>query len=92
KALIDSGAHMTLVAKGLVKKENLEKTKRQQPIKMRNADGTPNRNGKLTEDARIQMDLGGHKEEIKALVSDISSADIFLGYDWLMDKSRSQIL
>ncbi|XP_006454866.1 hypothetical protein AGABI2DRAFT_140700 [Agaricus bisporus var. bisporus H97] len=67
KALIDSGAHMTLVAKGLVKKENLEKTKRQQPIKMRNADGTPNRNGKLTEDARIQMDLGGHKEEIKAL-------------------------
>ncbi|XP_006459721.1 hypothetical protein AGABI2DRAFT_44617, partial [Agaricus bisporus var. bisporus H97] len=54
------------------------------PIKMRNADGTPNRSGKLTEDARIQMDLGGHKEDIKALVSDISSADIFLGYDWLI--------
>ena len=41
-ALVDSGANLTLVSKDLVKKENLVKEERGQPVEVRNADGMLN--------------------------------------------------
>ena len=78
KALIDSGANMTMVSKHLVEEQKLEKTKRDQAVIMRNADGSPNINGKLTDNSDLTININGHEEMVTALGSDISSADIFL--------------
>lgn len=75
---------MTMVSKELVKNADLPTKERRRAVIMRNADGTENKSGKLKHDAEIQIDIGGHKETVNALVSDISSADVFLGYDWLV--------
>ncbi|KXN85047.1 hypothetical protein AN958_11753, partial [Leucoagaricus sp. SymC.cos] len=38
----------------------------------------------ITHYANIDLDTQGHKEQLKAVVTTLDSADIFLGHDWLV--------
>jgi len=47
-----------------------------------NIDGT--KNGEVTQFALLEVEINEHKEQINAVVMNLNSTNMFLGYDWLM--------
>ena len=85
KTLIDSGCTDTCVSKDLVQKENLPTEKLERPRQVFNADGTPNVDGNITECVKVEVEMGGHKEDIKAAVVQLENrTDMIIGHDWLI--------
>ncbi|KXN91855.1 hypothetical protein AN958_11795 [Leucoagaricus sp. SymC.cos] len=54
------------------------------PFKVFNADGTPSGHKPITHFTSITLNTQGHKEQVKAVVTTLDSADIFLGHNWLV--------
>ena len=42
------------------------------------------KNGEVTRVAPLEVKINGHKEQLEAVVTDLNSMDMFLGYDWLV--------
>ena len=42
------------------------------------------KNGEVTKMAPLEVKINEHKEQLEAVVMDLNSMDIFLGYDWLI--------
>ena len=53
------------------------------PILARNADGTENTKGKITQFVELIMGVGPHKERQRFLITGLGKARVFIGYDWL---------
>ncbi len=51
---------------------------------MRDSCGTPNVNSNITECVKVEVEIGGHKEDIKAVVQLEDRTDIIMGHDWLI--------
>jgi len=51
-------------------------------FKVFNADKT--KNGDVTQYMLIKVKINRHKKQINAVVTDLNSIDIFLGYNWLV--------
>jgi len=48
------------------------------------------KNRKVTRVASLEIEINGHKEQLKAAVIDLDGMDIFLGHDWLV-KHNSEV-
>ena len=61
EALIDSGVSTNFIDKSFVQSNNLVTYKIANPYPVYNADGTANKDGKITEYIRAYVQIGGHK-------------------------------
>ena len=82
-ALLDSGASTIFINSAFVKKNNVTLMQLDEPILLRNADGSQNAIGLITHEARLSMTIGDHREEIIASVANTGEDDLILGIDWL---------
>jgi len=85
---VDSGCIYTRIEKQLVKEEKIKMKPMDRSFEVFNADGT--KNGEVPQDAPLEVQINGHKEQINAAVTDLNSTDIFLGYNWLV-KHNSEV-
>ena len=83
KGLLDSGCTGTTISKKFVKEKQLTTMWTLKPVRVFNADGTENQGGPITEYMELRMIIQGHKERIMAAVTDLGTADLYLGFDWL---------
>ena len=82
KALVDSGCTHTGIDKQLVKDKRIQTKSIDFSFEVFNADGT--KNGEVTKMAPLEIKINGHKEILKAAVTDLDGTDMFLGHDWLV--------
>ncbi|KAH9896413.1 hypothetical protein C8Q73DRAFT_602934, partial [Cubamyces lactineus] len=82
-ALVDSGATTTFINKSVVEKNHLATIKLATPYDVYNADGTTNKNGKITHAIRSYIEIGSHKSTHQVLVADLGKKDMIIGYTYL---------
>ena len=82
KALVDSRYTHTGINKQLVKDKRIQTKSINFLFEVFNADGTKNR--EVTRVAPLEIEINGHKEQLKAAVMDLDRTDMFLGHDWLV--------
>jgi len=82
KVLVDLGCTHIGIGKQLVKKERIKTEPMDKSFKVFNADRT--KNGEVTRFALLKLETNGHIENINAVVIDLNSMNMFLGYDWLV--------
>ena len=82
KALVDSGCTHTGIDEQLVKDKRIQMKSINFSFEVFNADGTKNR--EVTKVAPLEIEINGHKETLKAAVTDLDRTDMFLGHDWLV--------
>ena len=83
KGLLDSGCTGTTISKRFVREKRLTTMRTLKPVRVFNADGTENQGGPITEYVELRMVIQGHEERIMAAVTDLRTADLYLGFDWL---------
>jgi len=66
----------------LVKDKRIQTKKIDFSFEVFNADGT--KNGEVTKVAPLEVEINGHKETLKAAVTDLDGTDMFLGHNWLV--------
>jgi len=66
----------------LVKNKRIQTKSIDFSFKVFNADRT--KNGEVTKVAPLEIEINGHKEILKAAVTDLNRTDMFLGHDWLV--------
>jgi len=42
------------------------------------------KNGEVTRVASLEIEINGHKEQLKVAVTDLDRIDMFLGHNWLV--------
>jgi len=82
KALVDSGCIHTEIDKQLVKEKRIQMKPINFSFEVFNVDGT--KNGEVTKVASLEIEINGHKEQLKAAVTDLNGTDMFLEHDWLV--------
>jgi hypothetical protein len=83
KAMLNSGCTHTCINEETVSRETIPQVKLPKTIKCTNSDRSISRNKPITDFVQIKMNIDGHKENIDSVVTQLDSADIFIGYDWL---------
>lgn len=83
KALIDSGCVGSCIDRKFVESNKLTIHPTALPIPVYNADGSRNQDGSITGFVTIRLKIGDHAEVMDLAVTQVDSADIFLGHDWL---------
>ena len=86
QALVDSRYTYTGIDKELVKEEKIKTEPIERSFKVFNIDGTKNR--EVTWFTLLEVEINRHKEQIDAVVMDLSGMDIFLGYKWLIKHNQ----
>ena len=79
KILVDSGCTYTGINKQLVKDKRIQTRPINFSFEVFNADGI--KNGEVTKVALLEIEINGHKEQLKAAVIDLNDMDMFLGHD-----------
>jgi len=82
KTLIDLEYTHTRIDKQLVKKKHIETEPMDRSFKVFNIDKTKNR--KVMRFILLELEINGYMEKINAVVTDLNSINIFLGYNWLV--------
>ena len=82
KTLVDSGYIHMEIDEQLIKEKRIQTKPTNFLFEVFNADGTKNR--EITKVASLEIEINGHKKQLKAAVMDLNKTDIFLGYDWLV--------
>ncbi|SJL04179.1 uncharacterized protein ARMOST_07539 [Armillaria ostoyae] len=83
KALIDSGCTESSIHCDFVKKHGILVQDTASPISVYNADGSCNKAGEITSYAELRLKIRNHSERIDLAVTNLSSKEIFLRYNWL---------
>ena len=86
KALVDSGFTYTGIDEQLVKDKRIQMKLINFSFKVYNADRTKNR--EVTRIAPLEIEINGHKEHFKAIVTDLNGTYMFLGHDWLVKHNQ----
>jgi hypothetical protein len=85
--LVDCGCTTSCINESLVLHHKLEQKKLSRPIRVLNADGSPNKLGTVNTYVELEMEIGSpqgpHRERISLPVVNLGNGGIFLGYDWL---------
>ena len=71
EALVDSGATANFIDRNFVENNHLVTTKLATPYKVTNADGTPNKSGRITHYVRAYLGIGDHHTKRMFLVTDL---------------------
>ena len=66
-----------------VAKHELRTRKISHPIKVSNADGSPNESGSIYDSVQVNALIDNKECEIEAYVTGIGQKDLILGYPWL---------
>ena len=82
KALVDSECTYTGINEQLVKDKKIQTKPINFSFKVFNADRS--KNGEVTKVASLEIEINGHKETLKAVVTDLNRTDMFLGHNWLV--------
>ena len=88
QALVNSGCTYIRINKQLVREERIKTKPMDRSFEVFNPDGI--KNGEVTQFALLEVEINGHKEQIKAAVTDLNGMDIFLEHDWLV-KHNSEV-
>ena len=83
KALLDSGCTGTTLSKEFVRKNNISTKKVIKPIPVRNADGSVNQGGPITDYVEIKLTVNDHEEQMIVAIAELGKTDLFIGYEWL---------
>ena len=83
KVLLDSGATGLFMSKGLAQKGGYKLMKLDQPLQVRNVDGTGNSGGAITHEVEVNMFYKGHVERVRMDVCELGKTDVILGMPWL---------
>ncbi|KAG9217971.1 hypothetical protein CCMSSC00406_0009791 [Pleurotus cornucopiae] len=82
--MLDCGASDSFIDQGFVKKNNIKTKKLAYPaVVIRNADGTSNNAGRVTEKVEIRMLFRGHLEVMVLYVTNLGNVDVILELTWL---------
>jgi hypothetical protein len=84
-ALVDSGAMENFVDRRLVERMKLGTQRLDQPIKLRNINGTFNTTGQITHFLDLLVAHGNKKVKQQFYVTGLSGIELILGYPWLRD-------
>ena len=82
-ALVDSGATTSFINKSFVETNKLVTIKLATPYQVKNADGTLNKGGRITEAVKAYIEIGTHKHKQLLLVTDLGDEDMYIGYEFL---------
>ena len=83
EALVDSGATANFIDRNFVENNHLVTTKLATPYKVTNADGTPNKSGRITHYVRAYLGIGDHRTKNMFLVTDLGDKDAMIGHTYL---------
>jgi hypothetical protein len=84
-ALVDSGAMENFMDRRLVERMKLGTQRLDQPIKLRNIDGTFNTTGQITHFLDLLVTRGNRKVKQRFYITGLSGIELILGYPWLRD-------
>ena len=88
-ALLDSGANTTFIDKAVADRLGLTLEALTNPIRVFNVDGSCNSAGDVTHAVNITVDFLGHREELRAKVTNLGKNSLILGYTWLKKHNPS---
>lgn len=83
KALVDSGATTNFIKQKFVETNHLVTNKLAVPYDVKNADGTFNISGKITEYVCAYVEIGTHKTVHYLFVTHLGDKEMILGYSYL---------
>ena len=78
RALLDSRATGMFMSKSLAQKEGYRLIKLDQPLQVRNVDGTSNSGGVITHEVEVNMFYKRHVERVRIDVCELGKMDIIL--------------
>jgi len=76
KALLDSGATGLFMSKGLAQKGGYKLIKLDQPLQVRNINGTGNSGGAITHEVEVNMFYKRHVERVRMDVCELGKTDV----------------
>ena len=79
-ALIDSGAGGKFIDQAYARKLGIKTQKLEQPLIARNVDGTPNKKGKITSFAILNLVINGRTKRTRLLITRLGRQQIILGF------------
>ena len=82
-ALLDSGATGMFIDRKFVQQHKLETSQLPQAIPVRNIDGSINKNGPITEEVHVILQLGDHMEQARLAVANLGQQTVIIGHSWL---------
>ena len=85
RALIDSGASISCLDWGFVRKHSLPTTRLQKPIYVRNADNTINSKGVIRFTSTLFLNIEGIARKVTFHVISLGNENVILGPPWLKD-------
>ena len=85
RALIDSGASISCLDWGFVRKHSLPTTRLQKPIYARNADNTINSKGVIRFTSTLFLNIEGIARKVTFHVISLGNENVILGLPWLKD-------
>ena len=88
-ALLDSGANTTFIDKAVANRLGLTLEALSNPIHVFNVDGSRNSAGDVMHIVNITVDFLGHREELRAEVTNLRKNSLILGYTWLKKHNAS---
>lgn len=81
-ALLDTGATENFVSKSVLTRLGIGTQRLPQPRRVRNADGTDNRIGSISEFADLRVQIGNRSHVQRFYLIDIGNDRMILGYPW----------
>jgi hypothetical protein len=81
--LIDSGARENFIDQETIKRLKLGTRKLEEPVQLRNIDGTYNQSGSVKSFIDLLINCGGRKVTQRFYVTNLGSDKMILGYPWL---------
>src|SRR5713101_2763990 len=82
-ALLDSGCDGSSIDHRFMLRNKIPTRQVQNLMKVTNANGTENKHGMIKEYVILRVQIDEHVEELEFAVTQLNSANIFLGLDWL---------
>ena len=83
KVLLDSGTTGLFVDKKFVEEHSFKLEKLDQPIEIKNVNGTSNSRGNITHELECNVFYKGHSERLRMDVCDLGRTKMILGMPWL---------
>ena len=86
-ALIDSGAGGIFIDVNFAKLNKIPLSKRYKPIPVYNVDSMPNKNGEITEETELKMQIEGRTRRHPFLATALGEQTVILGHQWLEEEN-----
>ena len=71
------------VNQAFAQKHKLETHPLPNPVPVHNIDGTPNKNGSITEEVKVILQYGQHMEKAHLTVANLRWQTVIIGHSWL---------